>query len=82
MLLAFLSWIYQRLLYRELVQRWEDAARNRAFEETDALAAIGLGPGSDTRAKLLELRGQAARAGRGRDLPIHGPADHWAHAEV
>ena len=54
--LAFLSWIFQRLLHHEMVQGWEDAkARHRAFEQTDALAAIGLDPSSDTGAKLLEL---------------------------
>ena len=58
--LAFLSWIYQRVLYRELLNEWEDAkARHRIFEATDALAAIGLDPGSDTRARLLELTRQA-----------------------
>ena len=55
--LAFLSWIFQRLLYRKLVQGWEDTnARNRAFEKTDGLAAFGLDPGSDSRVRLRQLR--------------------------
>ena len=54
--LAFLFWVRQRFLYRTLIKQWDEAtARNQAFDYADGL----LDPGSDTRARLLELRKQA-----------------------
>lgn len=59
-MLAFLTWIHQRVIYRQLVAECDEAtAQNRAFDETDAMAAFGLDPTAGTRAKLLELRKQA-----------------------
>ena len=58
--LAFLSWIYQRRLYRSLLKDWKDArARHRAFVSTDVLAMIGLERGPETRSRLLQLRREA-----------------------
>ena len=55
--LATLGWVYQRLLYRELLKDWERAtARHDDFEEADAMAMLGLDPQSETRSKLLALR--------------------------
>ena len=55
--LALVCWAYQRVLYRALLKAWTGAAaQNTAFEASDPLALIGLDPGSDTRAKLLQLR--------------------------
>ena len=58
--LAFLGWIGQRVLYRSLLKEWADAAaRNRAFDETDMMAAVGLDPNVGVRAQLLGLTKQA-----------------------
>ena len=58
--LAFLGWIGQRVLYRSLLKEWADAAaRNRAFDETDMMAAVGLDPNVGIRAQLLGLTKQA-----------------------
>ena len=58
--LAFLGWIGQRVLYRSLLKEWADAAaRNRAFDETDMMAAVGLDPIVGIRAQLLGLTKQA-----------------------
>lgn len=54
---ALLCWVYQRLLYHEMLGLWDEAkGRHVASEMTDALARIGFDPASDTRGKLLELK--------------------------
>ena len=58
--LATLGWIYQRMLYRELLKDWKRAKdRNDDFEETDVMAMIGLDPHSEIRSKLLALKKEA-----------------------
>lgn len=55
--MATLCWIYQRLLYHELLMQWRHAtAQHDAFAETDAAAIIGLDPTVSSKRKLLQLR--------------------------
>ena len=57
---ALLCWIYQRLLYSEMVKAWRAAAaRQQALDATSGLVRAGLDPSVRSRLVLLEVRKQA-----------------------